>query len=43
MDVLPASLESLELVGCMPWERDRAFFAGFLELKADKMNFIQKL
>ena len=37
VDVLPASLESLELVGYVPRKRVRAFFAGFPELKAERL------
>ena len=37
VDVLPASIESLELEGCVPWKRVKAFFAGFLELKAERL------
>ena len=37
VDVLPASLESLKLVGSVPSKRVRAFFAGFPELKAERL------
>ena len=43
VDVLPASLESLKLVGCVPWKRVRAFFAGFPELKAERLPRLREI
>ena len=43
VDVLPASLESLKLVGCVPWKRVRAFFAGFAELKSERLPRLREI
>ena len=43
VDVLPASLESLKLVGSVPWKRVRAFFAGFPELKAERVPRLREI
>ncbi|KAK0512627.1 hypothetical protein JMJ35_004644 [Cladonia borealis] len=37
VDVLPASLESLEVMDYVPWKHARAFFAGFPEFKAERL------
>ena len=43
VDVLPVSLESLQLVGSVPWKRIREFFAGFLELKAERLPRLREI
>ena len=43
VDVLPASLESLKLVGPVPWKRVKAFFAGFSELKAERLPRLREI
>ena len=43
VDVLPVSLESLQLVGSVPWKRIRDFFAGFLELKAERLPRLREI
>ena len=43
VDVLPASLESLKLVGSVPWKRVKAFFAGFSELKAERLPRLREI
>ena len=43
VDVLPSSLESLQLVGSVPWKRVKAFFAGFPELKAERLPRLQEI
>ena len=43
VDVLPASLESLKLVGSVPWRRVSAFFAGFSELKAERLPKLREI
>ena len=41
--VLPASLELLQLIGSVPWKRVRAFFAGFPELKAERLPRLREI
>ena len=43
VDVLPVSLESLQLVGFVPWKRVRVFFAGFPELKAERLPRLREI
>ena len=43
VDVLPASLESLKLVGSVPWKRVKAIFAGFSELKAERLPRLREI
>ena len=43
VDVLPASLELLQLIGSVPWKRVRAFFAGFPELKAERLPRLREI
>ena len=43
VDVLPASLESLKLVGSVPWKRARAIFVGFPELKAERLPRLREI
>ncbi len=43
VDVLPASLESLKLMGSVPWKRVRAFLAGFPDLKADRLPRLREI
>ncbi len=43
VDVLPASLESLKLVGPVPRKRAGAFFAGFPELKAERLPRLREI
>ena len=43
VDVLPASLESLKLVGPVTWKRVKAFFAGFSELKAERLPRLREI
>ena len=43
VDVLPVSLKSLQLVGSVPWKRVTAFFAGFLELKAERLPGLREI
>ena len=43
VDVLPASLESLKLVGSAHSKRVRAFFAGFPELKAERLPRLREI
>ena len=43
VDVLPVSLESLQLVGSVPWKNVKAFFLGFLELKAERLPGLREI
>ena len=43
VDVLPASLESLQLIGSVSWKRVRAFFAGFPKLKAERLPRLREI
>ena len=43
VDVLPASLESVKLVGSVPRKRVKAFFAGFSELKAERLPRLREI
>ena len=43
VDVLPASLESLKLVGPVSQKRIRVFFAGFPELKAQRLPRLREI